>query len=128
MLVLPVISRRNFGHLLAMSSSVGPIGTVAVFSRAEEPGEQRFCDNQRLKQPMGLPFSEWADLPTWPKWNPHRDLVQQARHFASIFQKQQPISQPTAAQAAVAISGICSPAKLQFLKACIATKQHTSSV
>lgn len=42
-------------------AGVGLIGTVAVCSRTEEPGEQRFCHHQRLKQPMGLPFSEWAD-------------------------------------------------------------------
>ena len=51
----------SFGHVLATRRSVGPIGTAVVCSRTEEPGEQRFCENRRLKQPMGLPFSEWAD-------------------------------------------------------------------
>ena len=56
-----VMGRRAFGHTVAVIRRVGPIGAVAVQFRTEEPGEQRFCQDQRLKQPMGLPFSEWAD-------------------------------------------------------------------
>jgi hypothetical protein len=56
-----VMGSRAFGHTVAAIRRVGPIGGVAVQFRTEEPGEQRFCQDQRLKQPMGLPFSEWAD-------------------------------------------------------------------
>lgn len=60
------VDQAGFGHTFAKSLCVGPIGTVAVSCRTEEPGEQRFCQDQRLKQPMGLPFSEWADNKTQP--------------------------------------------------------------
>jgi hypothetical protein len=60
------VGQAGFGHIFAQSLCVGPIGTVAVSCRTEEPGEQRFCQDQRLKQPMGLPFSEWADNKTHP--------------------------------------------------------------
>lgn len=36
------------GDALATDWSVGPVGTVAVCSGTEEPGEQRFCRYQRL--------------------------------------------------------------------------------
>jgi len=61
-----VMGNRAFGHKLAVIRRVGPIGAVAVQFRTEEPGEQRFCQDQRLKQPMGLPFSERADCKIQP--------------------------------------------------------------
>jgi hypothetical protein len=57
-----VLVNTAFGHVLASDCAVGPVGTVAGHRRTEEPGEQRFCINQRLEQPMGLPFSEWAGV------------------------------------------------------------------
>ena len=57
-----VLVNTAFGHVLASDYAVGPVGTVAGHRRTEEPGEQRFCINQRLEQPMGLPFSEWAGV------------------------------------------------------------------
>lgn len=56
-----VVGYARFGYGVAIKACVGPIGTVAVCCGTEEPGEQRFRQDQRLKQPMGLPFSEWAD-------------------------------------------------------------------
>ena len=38
----------RIGDALATEWSVGPLGTVAVCSGTEEPGEQRFCRYQRL--------------------------------------------------------------------------------
>jgi hypothetical protein len=38
----------RIGYALATGRSVGPVGTVAVCSGTEEPGEQRFCRYQRL--------------------------------------------------------------------------------
>jgi len=41
-------ARWRIGDALAKKCSVGPLGTVVVCCRAEEPGEQRFCGYQRL--------------------------------------------------------------------------------
>jgi len=73
-----VMGRRRFGHTLATTRCVGPSGAVAVQFGTEEPGEQRFCEDQRLKQPMGLPFSEWADSkipPSAERTQSHGDLA-----------------------------------------------------
>ena len=66
LMFVAVMGRRRFAHTLATTRCVGPSGAVAVQFRTEEPGEQRFCEDQRLKQPMGLPFSEWADFKILP--------------------------------------------------------------